>query len=237
MLDCRDVVVRYGRIEALHGVTLSVAEGQVVSVVGANGAGKTTLLRSIMGLEPVSRGSVRFDDVDLGRLPTHRISRLGLAMVPAGGSLFANLTVLENLRLGMISQRARSARDAMDGVLALFPALAHRLQQKVRTLSGGERQMLAIGRALVGQPRVVLLDEPSFGLAPGVLEEILAALRGLNDEGLTVVLVEQDARVALEFATVGHVLTSGRVAVSGPTELLRSQDGIESLYFGGELGE
>jgi branched-chain amino acid transport system ATP-binding protein len=237
MLECRDVAVRYGRVEALHGLSLSISDGQAVSVVGANGAGKTTLLRAVMGLEPLTRGSVRFDDVDLHRMPTHRISRLGIALVPAGGSLFGNLTVLENLRLGVIGDQPRSGQDSMDRVLAIFPLLAGRLGQKVRTLSGGERQILAIGRALVGKPRVVLLDEPSFGLAPAILEQILAALRHLNDEGMTVVLVEQDARLALEFATFGHVLANGRVVASGPTDVLRSQAGVESLYFGGELGE
>jgi len=238
MLECRDVGVRYGRIQALQGVNVDVADGQVASIVGANGAGKTTLLRAILGLEPISRGSIRFDGHDLSRLPTHRISRLGLAFVPAGGHLFGNLTVAQNLRLGAIAAGARNgSRVDLESVFRLFPVLRERLAQKVRTLSGGEQQMVAIGRALVSQPRVLLLDEPSFGLAPAVLESILAVLRRLNAEGMTVVLVEQNARLALEFAELGYILANGRIVASGPTRHLRSTAGIESLYFGGEPGE
>lgn len=241
MLECRDVELRYGRIRALHGVSLDVADGQVVSIVGANGAGKTTLLRAIMGLEPISAGSMRYEGADLARLATHRISRLGLALVTAGGDLFANLTVGQNLRLGAVAKRREAGATAKDvdlaPVLALFPLLADRLEQKVRTLSGGERQMVAIGRALVAQPRVLFLDEPSFGLAPTVLDQILAVLRRLNASGMAVVLVEQNARLALEFAEFGYVLANGRVVAAGPTSELRTRSGIESLYFGGEPGE
>ncbi|HWM08347.1 MAG TPA: ABC transporter ATP-binding protein [Solirubrobacteraceae bacterium] len=229
MLECRDVDVHYGRIHAVRGVSLSVRAGEVASIVGANGAGKTSLLRAIMGLERASAGAIEFDGADITRAHTSAIARRGLSLVPAGRQLFANLTVTQNLRLGGYTRRG----GALDDVLDLFPVLRERSGQAAGTLSGGEQQMLAIGRALMAEPKLLLLDEPSLGLAPLVLDEILTSMQRLNAErGLSIVLVEQTAHLALDFAQTAFVLETGRLTASGPAAELRASERMAELYFG-----
>lgn len=237
MLECRDLGVRYGPIQALRAVSLQVVEGSITGIVGANGAGKTSLLRAIMGLEPVS-GAVLLRNKDITHEPTHRRARNGLAFVPAGGELFANLTVLQNLRLGARVASTQPRVERIEAIFDLFPQLADRRRQKVRTMSGGEQQMVAVARAMVMRPTMLLLDEPSFGLAPLVLGNILETLRRLNAEhGLTILLVEQNARLALDLAGSAYILAHGRVVAGGATSELRDQPGTAAVYFGGDPNE
>jgi branched-chain amino acid transport system ATP-binding protein len=242
MLDCTEIGVRYGPIQALHEVSVHVSHGSIVSIIGANGAGKTSLLRAIMGLERATSGSIRFGDEDITNRRTHQITRIGMSFVPAGGELFANLTVLENLRLGASrlggTDRRTLVQAQLDAAFRLFPVLASRARQKVRTMSGGEQQMVAIARALMVRPSLLLLDEPSFGLAPMVLDDILTTLRRLNAQtGLTILLVEQNARLALDFAEFAYILANGRVADYGRTADIRGQSGTAAIYFGGDPSE
>jgi branched-chain amino acid transport system ATP-binding protein len=229
VLELSTVVSSYGPVRALSGVDLTVPEGSLTAVLGANGAGKTTLLRTVSGLvRPVS-GSVVFDGRDITGLAPDRIARLGLGHVPEHGGVITELTVRENLRLGGLWRRASS----LDLVLALFPPLEARLGSQASTLSGGERQMLAIGRALMGRPRLLLLDEPSLGLAPMVTAAIMRVLRDLRaDSGLTVLLVEQNARSALSVAEHAYVLTLGRVTSSGPAADLLADPHLQEAYLG-----
>ncbi len=214
MLEVEGLDVFYGRVQALRGVGLRVERGELVTIVGANGAGKTTLLRAIMGLVAARAGTVSFDGRSIGGRPTETIVRLGLAMVPEGRDLFGPLTVRENLFLGAYSRGRRGRRETMaadlERILALFPVLKARLGQTARTLSGGEQQMLALGRALMARPRLLLLDEPSVGLAPLVIREIFRTLALLKTDGLTMLLVEQNARAAFRIADRGYVLGPGR---------------------------
>ncbi len=214
MLEVQGLDVFYGRVQALRGVGLRVERGELVTIVGANGAGKTTLLRAIMGLVAARAGTVSFDGRSIGGRPTETIVRFGLAMVPEGRDLFGPLTVRENLFLGAYSRGRRGRRETMaadlERILALFPVLKARLGQTARTLSGGEQQMLALGRALMARPRLLLLDEPSVGLAPLVIREIFRTLALLKTDGLTMLLVEQNARAAFRIADRGYVLGPGR---------------------------
>jgi branched-chain amino acid transport system ATP-binding protein len=227
LLELRDVDARYGAVGVLHGVNLDVGDGEVVAVLGPNGAGKTTMLRAISGT--VRRGGeIRFGGDPIPRAP-ERAARAGIAHVPEGRGTFAELSVRDNLRLG-----AYIRRDAdFDGVYRLFPWLRERASQQAGTLSGGEQQMLALGRALVSRPRLLLLDEPSLGLAPLVVQEIFALVRRLNEEqGLSVLVVEQNANVALEAAHRAYVLESGRVAVEGASDELREDEAVRRSYLG-----
>jgi branched-chain amino acid transport system ATP-binding protein len=225
MLRLEGLTAAYGPVVALDDVSLEVAEGEIVSVLGANGAGKTTLLRTISGLVRARSGRVRLDGRDIGREPVEAIVRLGVAHVPEGRGVIAELTVEENLRLGGLWRRARDASD----VFELFPRLQERLRQPASTLSGGERQMLVIGRALMARPRLLLLDEPSLGLAPRVTAQIMGLLRDLRERtGLTVVLVEQNARSALSIADRAIVLALGRVVASDET----LDDQLRHAYLG-----
>jgi branched-chain amino acid transport system ATP-binding protein len=212
-LDVRGLEVGYGRVQVLRGVALCVGRGELVTIVGPNGAGKTTLLRAMMGLVPIRAGSVTFDGGTISGWSTESISRLGIAMVPEGRDLFGPLTALENLALGAYrhprAARRRAAAGDLARVLALFPSLSGRLDQRAATLSGGEQQMLAMGRALMARPRLLLLDEPSVGLAPLVIGEIFRALAALKAEGLTILLVEQNARAAFRIADRGYALMPG----------------------------
>jgi branched-chain amino acid transport system ATP-binding protein len=214
-LEVQGLEVGYGRVPVLRGVALDVARGELVTIVGPNGAGKTTLLRAVMGLVPIRAGSVRFDGETIGGWPTESIVRLGIAMVPEGRDLFGPLTARENLLLGAYRHPRAVRRGAtsgdLDRVVTLFPALSARLGQRAATLSGGEQQMLAVGRALMARPRLLLLDEPSVGLAPLVIGEIFRALAALKAEGLTILLVEQNARAAFRIADRGNALSTGGI--------------------------
>ncbi|MGZ4352998.1 MAG: ABC transporter ATP-binding protein [Gaiellaceae bacterium] len=232
LLELHDVEARYGAIKALHGISLEVAEGEIVAVLGANGAGKTTTLRAISGT--VRRGGeVVFGGRRLGRRAgADEVARLGIAHVPEGRGTFSELTVWENLRLGAYTRRDTVPHD-YDRVLRLFPRLGERRAQQAGTLSGGEQQMLALARALMARPRLLLLDEPSLGLAPLVVRGIFDVLRKLNDEeGLTVLVVEQNARLALRSADRAYVLETGRVAVAGSAAELRADDTVRKSYLG-----
>jgi len=234
MLEIADLHVGYGRVEAVRGVSLGLAPGQIVSVIGPNGAGKTTLLAAVMGLLP-SRGTLRFDGVDLRGLDVEARVERGLCLVPEKRELFGELSVLDNLMLGAYSRRARreAVKQSLDHVYGRFPRLAERRRQRASTLSGGERQMLALGRALMAAPRLLMLDEPSLGLAPLMVQEILAIVRGLRDDGVSILLVEQNARAALESSDEGYVLETGEVALSGASRALASDPRVQATYLGG----
>ncbi|MDX6514151.1 MAG: branched-chain amino acid transport system ATP-binding protein [Gaiellaceae bacterium] len=232
LLELEDVEARYGQVKALHGVTLAVEEGEIVAVLGANGAGKTTTLRAISGT--VRRaGEIRFDGRSIGQLRPEAVARLGVAHVPEGRGTFAELSVLDNLRLGAYTRRGAEVRREIDRVLESFPRLAERRNQQAGTLSGGEQQMLALGRALVSRPRLLMLDEPSLGLAPLLVREFFETVGELHErEGLTVVVVEQNAELALETAGRAYVLEVGRVAVAGTGDELRRDESVRKSYLG-----
>ena len=231
LLELRDVEARYGQVRALHGVSLAVDEGQIVAVLGANGAGKTTTLRAISGT--VKRtGEISYDGRPLGRRGPEAVAKLGVSHVPEGRGTFSELSVEENLRLGAYVHRG-SVDDDILRVAEYFPWISTRLDQHAGTLSGGEQQMLALARALMGRPRLLLLDEPSLGLAPLVTREIFRIVRELNEEeGLTVLVVEQNAAIALEVASYAYVLEVGKVAMSGPSEELARNESVRKSYLG-----
>jgi branched-chain amino acid transport system ATP-binding protein len=229
MLEVRSLGSHYGRIPALAGVDLQVAAGEVVALVGANGAGKTTLLRAISGVQPVSGGSIRFEAQDIARLSARQRVQLGIVQVPEGRQVFEPLSVEDNLRLGAF---ARGAADQLEPVLARFPALLAKRRQPAGTLSGGQQQMLAIARALMAQPRLLLLDEPSMGLAPRLVAEIFAQVAELKRQGTTILLVDQNARAALAVADRGYVMETGRVVLQGSgADLLRDPQ-VQQAYMG-----
>jgi branched-chain amino acid transport system ATP-binding protein len=234
MLAVDDVVTTYGAVRALDGVSMEVSEGTITAVLGANGAGKTTLLRTINGLVRPRSGRITVDGRDLGRTPVEAVVQLGVAHVPEGRGVITELTVDENLRLGALWRRNRGeAQASLLEMFDLFPPLAERRQRSADTLSGGERQMLAVARALMSRPRLLLLDEPSLGLAPRVTAQIMAALRTLRDEqSLTVVLVEQNARSALSVADQAVVLNLGRVVASGAADELAADEKLRHAYLG-----
>ena len=233
MLEISGLHVSYGAIQALHGVDLKVEEGQIVTLIGSNGAGKSTTLRAVSGLlKPVS-GTITFHGQRIDGMKAHDIVRLGISQAPEGRGVFANMTVAENLDLGAYvrDDKAGIAAD-MERSLDLFPRLRERLQQKAGTLSGGEQQMLAIGRALLARPKLLLLDEPSLGLAPQVVATIFQILRDINKSGTTILLVEQNAHMALEVAHRGYVLEVGRVVLSDDAKVLAQSDEVRKLYLG-----
>jgi branched-chain amino acid transport system ATP-binding protein len=230
LLELTDVFARYGPIRALHGVSLKVDEGEVVALLGANGAGKTTTLRSISGITRTS-GEITFDGRRITRRSTESVARLGIAHVPEGRGLFPELTVWENLRMGAVGRRGNFG-EAAERVVGYFPWIERRRDQAAATLSGGEQQMLALGRALVGRPRLLMLDEPSLGLAPTVVRELFATVRRLNEDGLTVLVVEQNARIALDIAARAYVLEVGKVAVEGTSDELARHEGVRKSYLG-----
>lgn len=230
-----DMHVSYGKVEAVLGISLDLAAGQIVSVIGPNGAGKTTLLAAAIGLLP-SRGRVLFHGEDISRLSVEdRVDR-GICLVPESRELFGDMSVADNLLLGAYTRRRDKAkvRVSVDHVYARFPRLAERYKQRADTLSGGERQMLALGRALMSGPRVLMLDEPSLGLAPLIVEEILAIVRALRDEGVSILLVEQNALAALECSDHGYVLESGEVVLEGRSDILKADHRVYSSYLGGD---
>ena len=239
MLEVVDLSVRYGSIEALHGVSFHVKEGEMVALLGANGAGKSTALMSIMRLPPpegatVTGGDILFNGKSLLPEPPHRIvSQLGVGLVPEGRHIFGNLTVLENLRIAAYARKDRPGIEAdMERVFSLFPRLQDRIRQRSDTLSGGEQQMLAMGRAFMSGVRFVLLDEPSMGLAPILMQELFRVLKTLNDAGLTVLLVEQNARIALRYAHRAYVLEAGSIVMEGSAETLAKDPAVRKAYLG-----
>jgi branched-chain amino acid transport system ATP-binding protein len=233
LLSIHDLHVAYGNILALQGISLEVREGEIVTLIGANGAGKSTLLRAISGIVPIRSGRITFDGSDLGILPAHRIVEMGVAHVPEGRGIFANLTVLENLKLSTWSRRDRKdLRQDYQRVFDLFPRLAERQDQLAGTLSGGEQQMLAVGRALMTRGRLMLLDEPSMGLAPVLVREIFQILREINSTGTTILLVEQNARQALKLAHRGYVLETGRFTIAGTAKELMDNPAVKDAYLG-----
>src|SRR5215216_1275305 len=234
LLTIRDLQVAYGGILALQGVSLEVHEGEIVTLIGANGAGKSTLLRAISGVVPIRSGKITFGAFDLGGVPAHRIVELGVAHVPEGRGIFANLTVLENLKLATWSRKDRKdLGHEYQRVFDIFPRLAERQNQLAGTLSGGEQQMLAVGRALMTRGRLLLLDEPSMGLAPVLVREIFQTLREINATGTTILLVEQNARQALKLAHRGYVLEAGRLTVAGFAHELMDNPSVKAAYLGG----
>jgi branched-chain amino acid transport system ATP-binding protein len=238
MLSLSGVRTGYGRIEVLHGVDVTVKDGEIVTVIGANGAGKSTLLRTISGLNSVWGGDVRLDEVSLARLHVEAIAAQGVVQIPEGRQIFGPLTVEENLQLGGYVRRRprRQLESRLEGVFDVFPRLRERRRQLAGTLSGGEQQMLAIGRALMAQPKVLLLDEPSMGLAPKIVKEIFTVLRALNEQGLSMLLVEQDARMALTVAHRGLVMERGRVVLEDSSEALLNNPDVQAIYFGQHSG-
>jgi branched-chain amino acid transport system ATP-binding protein len=232
MLSVEQVRSSYGRIEALHGVSIEVGRGEIVTLLGANGAGKSTLMRAISGVQPISAGRIRFDDRPLEGVSSHARVALGIAQVPEGRQVFAPLSVEDNLRLGAWPRRNVRLDAELASVYELFPALASRRRISAGMLSGGEQQMLAIGRALMAKPRLLLLDEPSMGLAPILVEQILDVVRGLKQAGLTLLLVEQNARAALAIADRGYVVETGRIATSGSAVDLLADARVQAAYLG-----
>jgi branched-chain amino acid transport system ATP-binding protein len=224
----------YGPVQVIHSVSLSVFPGELVALVGGNGAGKTTLLHTLSGLHRPSAGSIRFDGQDMTRWPTHRIVAAGVCQVPEGRQVFAPLSVEDNLKLGAYRQHHDHdwVKQAMEHVYTLFPILQERRQQLAGNLSGGQQQMLAIGRALLGKPRLLLLDEPSMGLAPLLVEEIFRVIVELNTQGVTILLVEQNARAALAIAQRGYILETGRMVKTAPAADLLADDDVRRAYLG-----
>jgi branched-chain amino acid transport system ATP-binding protein len=234
LLDVEGLVARYGRITALNGISLTIEAGEIVTLLGANGAGKTTTLRTISGLMTAAAGSVRFDGADITKLPAERIVRAGIGHAPEGRRVFPRMTVRENLFLGAYTRNAkRDIADDTERILTTFPRLRERLDQRAATLSGGEQQMLAIGRALMSRPRLLLLDEPSLGLAPLLIQTIFEVIADIRERGTAVLLVEQNARAALAVASRGYVLELGRIALEGTSRDLLANDAIAAAYLGG----
>jgi branched-chain amino acid transport system ATP-binding protein len=234
LLSVEDLHVNYGVIQALRGVSLEVYEGEIVTLIGANGAGKSSLLRAVSGIVAVRSGMIRFGSIDLRTVPAHRTVELGIAHVPEGRGIFGNLTVMENLRLATWSRKDRAAiREDFTRVFALFPQLTGREGQLAATLSGGEQQMLAVARALMTRGRLLLLDEPSMGLAPRLVREIFQILQEISSAGTTILLVEQNARQALKLARRGYVLETGQLMLAGSAEELIRNPRVKEAYLGG----
>ena len=232
MLSVRDLELYYGDAQALAGVSLEVGKGEIVAIVGANGAGKSSLIRCIAGIEKHS-GQVQFNGQDISRLESHQICNLGIGQVAEGRQVFPSLSVLENLQMGAMLPRARaSARRNLEDVFSLFPRLDERKNQLAGTMSGGEQQMLAIGRCLMGAPELVMFDEPSLGLAPLVVQEVLHTIRLLNERGMTILLVEQNVAVSLKISSRAYVLENGRVVMSGTGDKLLHDDRVRQAYLG-----
>jgi len=234
MLEIRDLNVHYGGIHALKGVSLEVNDGEIVTLIGANGAGKSTTLRTMSGLKKPTSGSVLIDGRDITKVSAQARVAMGLSQVPEGRRIFTRMTVLENLELGAYSRKGRGGRGAdLDDVFDHFPVLADRRKQMGGTLSGGEQQMLAMGRAMMAKPRILLLDEPSMGLAPLLVQEVFEIVQRINESGTTILLVEQNANKALQVANRAYVMETGRIALSGSAAELSKTEDIKRLYLGG----
>ena len=233
MLRVENLDVFHGDAQALDGVSLDIEEGAIVAIVGANGAGKTSLIRTIAGMHKPKRGRILYRGLDIAGWPSHKVCDLGIGQVAEGRQVFPSLSVTENLAMGAMLPRARAERDRnLEKAFALFPALAERRHQAAGTLSGGEQQMLSIGRCLMGAPELVMFDEPSLGLAPTIVQSVLKTVRDLNREGLTCVLVEQNVAVSLKLASRAYVLENGRITLSGSGEALLSDDRVRQAYLG-----
>ena len=233
MLEIKDLNVFYGAVHALKGISLTVADGELVSLIGANGAGKTTTLHAISGLLPAASGSIMLDGTDLQKVPASTIIRLGMSHVPEGRHVFARMTVEENLRMGAYIIRDQwKIADSLDRVYAHFPRLQERRRQLAGTLSGGEQQMLATGRALMTNPKIVLMDEPSMGLSPLLVKEIFDIIQGLHKSGITILLVEQNAKMALAVSDRAYVLETGTISMEGPASSLAADDRVRKAYLG-----
>jgi branched-chain amino acid transport system ATP-binding protein len=233
VLELRDVHTYYGSIQALKGISIEVLEGEVVTLIGANGAGKSTTLRSINGLNRPRRGSISFRDRDITSTPADQVVKMGISQAPEGRRLFPRMSVAENLEMGAFQRKDRSGiREDRDRVFELFPRLQERRHQRAGTLSGGEQQMCAIGRALMARPKLLLLDEPSMGLAPIFVEKIFEIVKEINEQGTPILLVEQNALMALDVADRGYVLETGRVALEGPAGELRQNEQVRKTYLG-----
>jgi branched-chain amino acid transport system ATP-binding protein len=232
LLEVDDIHTYYGAIEALRGVSLNVDEGEVVTIIGSNGAGKSTTLRSISGLTPARLGKVVFDGQDITRVPAHEIVGRGIALAPEGRHCFARMTVRENLDLGAHLRRDAEINEDLDRVYELFPRLQERQRQKAGTMSGGEQQMLAIGRALMARPKLLMLDEPSMGIAPILVQRIYETIAEINRQGVSILLVEQNANYALDVARRGYVLETGEVALANKSDELRNDPAVQRAYLG-----
>ena len=232
MLKIENIHTSYGKITALRGISLEAAAGEIVTLIGANGAGKTTALKTIAGLIRPQQGRVIFEGKDITRAPAHRIVRLGVALSPEGRKIFPGLSVLENLEMGAFCRPPSELSEDLDSVFALFPILAERRKQSGGTLSGGEQQMLAIGRAMMNRPRLLLLDEPSLGLAPIVVEKIFEIITRINSQGTTILLIEQNANMALSVANRGYVIESGRIVLTDTAKALLSNESVRHAYLG-----
>jgi len=233
MLTVTDLDLFYGDAQALDGVSLTVAEGSTTAIVGANGAGKTSLIRTVAGILKPARGSVRYRGREIGGLPSHVVCDLGIGQVAEGRQIFPTLSIRENLEMGAVIPRARSgAKQTFERVLAMFPRLRERLDQAAGTLSGGEQQMLAIGRCLMGKPDLIMFDEPSLGLSPALVQELFRIIRALAADGMTIILVEQNVAASLRIAQRAYVLENGRVALSGTGEALLADPAVKQAYLG-----
>ncbi len=233
MLELTNVNAYYGRIHALKDVSLRVDEGKIVSLLGANGAGKTTTVRTIVGLNRSSANDIRFERRPIGRIPPHKIVRLGIAMVPERRELFPDMKVIDNLEMGAYSRaNAAEMRRDLDWIYSLFPVLAERRKNRAGALSGGQQQMLAIGRALMSHPRLLLLDEPTLGLAPLIVKQIFGTLRKLNQDGMTILLIEQNANQALKLSEYSYILENGRIALQGRSAVLSADPTVQRSYLG-----
>jgi branched-chain amino acid transport system ATP-binding protein len=243
LLELHDVHIHYGGIEAVKGIDLQVEEGGIVALIGGNGAGKTTTLKTISGIKRPTEGSIIFEGKHIEGLPAHRIVSMGIGHAPEGRRIFARMTVRENLEMGLYAasgkrgdraHKHRAAKEALDRVYALFPRLSERESQPGGTLSGGEQQMLAIGRALMTRPQVLMLDEPSMGLAPMLVERIFEIIREINEQGTTILLIEQNAHMALNVAGRGYVLESGKIVLEDSAKALLGNDQVRKAYLGEE---
>ncbi|MEQ8153885.1 MAG: ABC transporter ATP-binding protein [Clostridiaceae bacterium] len=233
MIKIDNLVVSYGGIEALKGISIEVPSGKIVTLVGANGAGKSTALKSIVGLVKPKSGSISYEGTDLTKLNTEKMVQKGIALVPEGRRVFADLTVLENLKIGAYSRKdKKEISEDLENVYALFPRLKERSWQTAGTLSGGEQQMLAIGRALMSRPKLIMMDEPSLGLAPIIVKELFGIIQRINKQGMTVLLIEQNANAALKIADVGYIMETGKITLKGSGKELLNNEEIKAAYLG-----
>lgn len=233
-LEVKDLHVFYGKIEAIKGISVTVNQGEIVTLIGANGAGKTTLLKTISGIRPVASGQINFDGQDINKMPAHERVELGISQAPEGRGIFPGMTVLENLEMGKFFRKNRKTemQEDLDHVYHLFPRLKERVEQAAGTLSGGEQQMLAIGRALMQRPKVLLLDEPSMGLAPMMIQNIFNIITQINKEGTTILLVEQNAQQALQRAHRAYILEVGHITKEAPAKDLLNDPAVKEAYLG-----